>query len=305
MNIKVVLRLVLAVSFATLAVIFSELLPPLEGVNSILLRILLTILAALIGFLVFPEIAAKVTTTTISMFNFLTNRIAAEVMSQIMRIPKTDNFHIPFMSHTPQGSTVSLQKPLILDTSAIIDGRILDIAKTNFISGNVLVPQFVLTELQQVADSSDFLKRSRGRRGFELIEELKKIKSLRIEVWDKDVSGKQVDDKVLQLAKNLHGKIVTTDYNLNRVASVSNVTVLNVNDLSNAVKTIAVPGEKMEIKIMHLGKDSSQGVGYLNDGTMVVVADGAELVGKTTEVEVTKNIQSPAGRMIFSKVVKS
>lgn len=304
MNIKVFLRLTLAISFATLAVIFSELLPPIEGVNSVLLRTLLTILAALIGFLVFPDVATKVTTITISAFNSLISKIASEVMSQIMRLQKNDNFHIPFMSHTPQGSTVSLQKPLILDTSAIIDGRILDIARTGFISGTVLVPQFVLTELQQVADSSDFLKRSRGRRGFELIEELKKVKSLRIEVWDKEVSGKQVDDKVLQLAKNLHGKIVTTDYNLNRVASVSNVTVLNVNDLSNAVKTVAVPGEKMEIKIMHLGKDSAQGVGYLNDGTMVVVADAAELVGQTKEVEVTKNIQSPAGRMIFGKIVR-
>lgn len=304
MNIKIVLRLILALSFATLAVIFSELLPPLEGVNSVLLRILLTILAALIGFLVFPEIAAKVTYWTVYSFNFVVNRITNELLSQIMRISKNDSLHLPFITHAPQGNTVVLQKPLILDTSAIIDGRILDIAKTGFLFGTVVVPQFILTELQQVADSSDFLKRSRGRHGFELIEELKKIKSLRIEVWDKDVLGKQVDDKVLQLAKNLHGRIVTTDYNLNRVASVSNVAVLNVNDLANAVKTVAIPGEKLEVKIMHLGKDSTQGVGYLNDGTMIVVQDGAEVVGNTIAIEVTKNIQSPAGRMIFGKVLK-
>lgn len=302
MNIKIVLRLILAVTFATLAVIFSELLPPLEGVNSVVLRSLLTILAALIGFLVFPDIATRVTSLTIFSFNFVVNRITNEILSQIVKILKNDNFHIPFTTHNAQGSIMTLQKPLILDTSAIIDGRILDIAKTGFLFASILIPQFVLTELQQVADSSDFIKRSRGRRGFELIEELKKIQSLRVEIWDKDVSGKQVDDKVLQLAKNLHGRIVTTDYNLNRVASVSNVTVLNVNDLANAVKTIAIPGEKLEIKIMHIGKDPSQGVGYLDDGTMIVVQDGAQKVGETTSIEVTKNLQSPAGRMIFGKL---
>ena len=189
-----------------------------------------------------------------------------------------------------------------MDTSAIIDGRILDIAKTGFVSGLVLVPKFILTELQQVADSADSLKRARGRKGFEIVEELKKIKKLRIEIWDKDQNGKQVDEKLLNLAKSLHGRIITTDYNLNRVAQAWGIEVLNVNDLANAVKTVSLPGESMEIKVVHLGKDKTQGVGYLSDGTMVVVADSAEKIGQTVKTEVTKNIQTPAGRMIFAKL---
>lgn len=300
MRAKLLLRLLLAVGFATIAIIFSELIPPVNGINSIVLRVLITVLAALVGFLVFPDLARSITTTTIHTFNFFVNRIASEVLTQTMRLPR-ESLHIPFMSHTPAVGTVSLQKPLIMDTSAIIDGRIVDIAKVGFLQGTVLIPTFVLTELQQVADSSDFLKRSRGRRGFELIEQLKKVKSVRVEIWDKEVSAKLVDNKILQLAKSLQGRIITTDFNLNRLASVSNVSVLNVNDLANALKTVAVPGEKLDIKIMHLGKDATQGVGYLPDGTMIVVADAADKVGETISIEVTKNLQSPAGKMIFGK----
>ena len=194
-----------------------------------------------------------------------------------------------------------MNQPLILDTSAIIDGRILDIAKTGFIFGILLIPSFVLTELQQVADSSDYLKRSRGRRGFEILEELKKVKGLRTEVWDKDIMAKTVDDKLLKLAKSLNGRIITTDFNLNRVASVSGVNVLNINDLANSVKTVAIPGEHLKVKVIHLGKDPKQGVGYLPDGTMIVVEDGATLVGQDIKTEVTRILQVPAGKMIFTK----
>ena len=135
------------------------------------------------------------------------------------------------------------------------------------------------------------------------MEELKKIKSVRVEVWDKDHSGKQVDEKLLNLAKSLNGRIITTDYNLNKLALVSGINVLNVNDLANAVKTISLPGEAMEINIVHLGKDRTQGVGYLSDGTMVVIADCADKIGQTIKVEITKNIQTPAGRMIFAKEI--
>ena len=199
--------------------------------------------------------------------------------------------------------TTALVKPIILDTSAIIDGRVLDIAKAGFLSGLILIPKFVLTELQQVADSSDDLKRGRGRRGFELIDELKSIKGVKIEIWDKDQKGKNVDDKLIELAKGVGGRIVTTDFNLNRVASLSNLVVLNVNDLANAVKTVTIPGERISIKILHIGKDPKQGVGYLEDGTMVVVAQGAQNLGKTVSVEVTKVLQMSAGRMVFGKEV--
>lgn len=302
MTLKLVLRLIMAVVFAATAVIFSELIPPVEGLNPFIPKAVVTILAGLVGFVLFPEVATRITILTLHTFNVVVSRVSSELLSQMMRMPR-EPFHLPFTTQSA-GGQMSLNRPLILDTSAIIDGRILDIAKTGFIYGTLLVPSSVLRELQQVADSSDFLKRARGRRGFEVVEELKKIKGIRVEVWDKESNPRgAVDDKLIALAKNLHGRILTTDFNLNRVASVSNVVVLNVNDLANAVKTVAIPGERLKIKIMHLGKDTTQGVGYLEDGTMVVVADGASLVGKTIDVEVTKVLQIPAGRMIFTKKV--
>lgn len=298
MRLQLVLRLVLALLFAISAAIFSQLIPPLPGGVSFTIRALLTLAAAGLGFMVFPEIARSVKIITMTTFNFVVHRVSSEVTNQVIRLSK---FNTPFSQPIPQVGSLALTRPLILDTSAIIDGRILDIAKTGFLSGLMLVPNFVLTELQQVADSADSLKRARGRRGFEILEDIKKLKQVKVEVWDKEQKGKEVDEKIINLAKGLHGRIVTTDFNLNRLASVSSISVLNVNDLANAVKTMSLPGENLELKIVHLGKDSSQGVGYLPDGTMVVVADAADQIGQTLEVEVTKNIQTPAGRMVFAK----
>lgn len=296
MGVKLVLRLILAFLFATLAAIFSQLIPPFFG-ESFTIRALLTAAAGGIGYVVFPSVAKSIRVITMTTFNFVVHRVSSEVSSQILKLRPNPSL----AGVQPQVGSLALTRPLILDTSAIIDGRILDIGKTGFISGLVLVPQFVLTELQQVADSADALKRARGRRGFAVLEELKKIKSLRVEVWDKDQNGKQVDDKLINLAKSLHGRIITCDFNLNQLAKVSGINVLNVNDLANAVKTVSLPGEVMELKVMHLGKDKSQGVGYLADGTMVVVSNSADKIGQTITVEVTKNIQTPAGRMIFAK----
>ncbi|MDO8573543.1 MAG: TRAM domain-containing protein [Candidatus Daviesbacteria bacterium] len=300
MRLRLVLRLVLAFLFATFAAIFSQLIPPFLGEASFVIRVLLTLAAGGLGYMVFPPVARSVRIITMTSLNFVVHRLLSELSNQIVKIPHSS----PSISGThSQVGSVSMTRPLVLDTSAIIDGRILDIAKTGFVSNLVLVPSFVLTELQQVADSADSLKRARGRKGFETVEELKKLKSIRVEIWDKDQSNKAVDERLLNLAKNLHGRIITTDFNLNKLAVASNISVLNVNDLANAVKTISLPGESMEIKIVHLGKDRSQGVGYLADGTMVVVTDSAEKIGRTVKVEVTKNIQTPAGRMIFAKEV--
>lgn len=296
-----ILRLILAFLFATFAVIFSELIPPEVGADSFLIKVVITVVAAAIGFAVFPDIAKRVTLITTIFFNFIVSRVSQEVSNQILRLRGQQPF--PVAQINPPIGSVAISRPLILDTSAIIDGRISDIVKVGFISGLILIPNFVLTELQQVADSKDDLKRQRGRRGFEIIEAIKKNKGVRVEIWDKDQAGKTVDEKLLNLAKSLNGKIITTDFNLNKVASVANTAVLNVNDLSNAVKALALPGEEVEIKIVHLGKDTHQGVGYLPDGTMVVVAEGADYIGKTIKVEVTKSLQIPAGRMIFGKKV--
>lgn len=294
------LRLVLAVVFALVAFIFSEVVPTLPPLSHSLVRSIITIWAGFLGFGVFPDLAKNITTYVLHVFNIVIGRLTNELVTSLMKLPRQSGYSAPFPNQAPIGG-VSVNQPLVLDTSAIIDGRILDIAKTSFISGIVLVPTFVLEELQQVADSSDYVKRSRGRRGFEVVEELKKLKNIRVEVWDKGIMGKGVDDKVIKLAKSLHGKIITTDFNLNKVATLSNVVVLNVNDLSNAVKTIAIPGEKIDVKVIHLGKDHSQGVGYFPDGTMIVVEEGAELVGQVVKAEVSRVLQVPAGRMVFAK----
>lgn len=299
MRLRLIFRLILVVIFATLAAIFSQLIPPIVG-NLFLIRAVVTVAFAWIGYLVFPDVARYVRVISLTLFNFVVHRVSSEVSSQIFRFPRPN---LPFAHPAPQVGSVAITRPLILDTSSIIDGRILDIGRTGFLSGLALIPKFVLTELQQVADSSDDLKRQRGRRGFDTIEELKKLKPLKIEIWDKEQSGKLVDEKLLNLAKSLHGRIVTTDFNLNKLASVSNISVLNVNDLANAVKTVSLPGENLEIKIVHLGKDRSQGVGYLPDGTMVVVAASADKIGQIVKAEVTKNIQTPAGRMLFAKEI--
>lgn len=302
MTMNIILRLVLATIFALIAFIFSELVPEIPPIHKNIMRVSITVWFGLLGYGIFPDLARAMTGYSINLMNAITMRISTEVMNQLMRISRPQNVAAPFASQT--GGASPFNQPMILDTSAIIDGRILDIAKTGFLHGTVLVPTFILQEMQQVADSSDFLKRSRGRKGFEVIEELKKIKSIRVDIWEKDVAAKAVDDKVIKLAKSLHGRIITTDYNLNRVASVQNVTVLNINDLSNAVKAVAIPGEKLTVKVVHIGKDPTQGVGYLDDGTMVVVENGAQLVGSDVKTEVTRLIQGSAGRMIFTKNLK-
>lgn len=298
MRLKIVLRLILALTFATVAAIFSQLIPPLGGANPFLIKAVVTVLAGWIGFIVYPDVSRYIRIISLSTFNFVVHRLSQEFLNQLLRLPRG---HLPFGQPYQQVGQVTISRPLILDTSAIIDGRVLDIAKTGFVSGLVLMPKFVLTELQQVSDSKDDLKRQRGRRGFQILEELKKVKGIKIEVWDKEQGGTNVDEKLLNLGKNLHGRIVTVDFNLNKVAQVSGVSVLNVNDLANALKTVALPGESLEVKIVHLGKDPTQGVGYLSDGTMVVVQDAADEIGQTLKVGVTKILQIPQGRMIFGK----
>jgi uncharacterized protein YacL len=191
---------------------------------------------------------------------------------------------------------------VLLDTSVIIDGRIADVSRTGFIQGTMLVPRFVLNELQHIADSSDALRRNRGRRGLEMLNKLQKDSAVPILVTDMDIDGvREVDDKLVLLAKQLHCAIVTNDYNLNRVAELQGVTVLNVNELANAVRAIYLPGESMEVKIIQEGKELGQGVGYLDDGTMVVIEEGRRHIGHTIAVMVTKVLQTAAGRMIFAR----
>lgn len=190
---------------------------------------------------------------------------------------------------------------ILLDTSAIIDGRIADISQTGFISGTLVVPRFVLNELQHIADSADTMRRNRGRRGLEMLNRLQKDATVPIEIKDVLVEGAdEVDSKLVKLAQILHSPIITNDFNLNRVAELQGVKVLNVNELANAVKPVLLPGEDIFIKIMQDGKELGQGVGYLDDGTMIVVEGGRQYMGTTIEVTVTRVLQTVAGRMIFA-----
>jgi len=190
---------------------------------------------------------------------------------------------------------------ILLDTSAIIDGRIADISQTGFVSGALVVPRFVLAELQRIADSADTMRRNRGRRGLEMLNRLQKDATVPIEITDADVEGVvEVDSKLVQLGRQLHCPIITNDFNLNRVAELQGVKVLNINELANAVKPVLLPGEDLFIKIMQDGKELGQGVGYLDDGTMIVVEGGRQYMNTTIEVNVTRVLQTVAGRMIFA-----
>lgn len=201
-----------------------------------------------------------------------------------------------------QGNWAQANRTVLLDTSVIIDGRVADIAKTGFLPGTLLIPRFVLNELQYIADSSDNLRRARGRRGMEVLAELQKAASVVVRISDIDVEGvREVDDKLVILARQMKCPILTNDYNLNRIAELQGVSILNINELANAVKSVVLPGETMTISIIQEGKEVNQGVGYMDDGTMVVIENGNKLIGQTKDVSVTKVLQTAAGRMIFAK----
>ncbi|MBV8154545.1 MAG: TRAM domain-containing protein [Candidatus Eremiobacteraeota bacterium] len=192
--------------------------------------------------------------------------------------------------------------PKLVDTSAIVDGRIVEIVESGFLDGNLIVPRFVLRELQSISDSVDPLKRTRGRRGFDVLSKLQEIASFEISERDYgDMAPGNVDARLVRLAQELGAKLITNDYNLNRVAHVEGIAVLNVNELANAVKPVVLPGEELRVGVVREGKEMHQGVGYLDDGTMIVVEQGRRLIGEEADVIVTSVLQTAAGRMIFAR----
>ncbi len=198
---------------------------------------------------------------------------------------------------------VAYGRPKILDTSVIIDGRILDLLQTGFIEGKILIPNFVLEELRHIADSSDSLKRNRGRRGLDILNEIQKQLSVPVEIVDYDPKeALEVDTKLLKMGEKMDAFVVTNDFNLNKVAEFQGVRVLNINELANAIKPVVLPGEEMQVTVIKAGKENGQGIGYLNDGTMIVVEGGNRFIGETKNVVVTSVLQTAAGRMIFTKI---
>ncbi|MFD1954006.1 PIN/TRAM domain-containing protein [Paenibacillus thailandensis] len=202
----------------------------------------------------------------------------------------------------PKDEAGGFEEHKILDTSVIIDGRIADICKTGFIEGTLVIPEFVLEELQHIADSSDLLKRNRGRRGLDILNKIQKELDVKVLIYEGDFEEiGEVDSKLVKLAKALGGKVVTNDFNLNKVCELQGVSVLNINDLANAVKPVVLPGEEIIVQVIKDGKEHGQGVAYLDDGTMIVVEGGRDYIGTTMEVLVTSVLQTSAGRMIFAK----
>ena len=199
-----------------------------------------------------------------------------------------------------------LRRYKILDTSVIIDGRVADVCETGFVDGTLVIPQFVLKELQLVADSADSLKRNRGRRGLDILQKIQKMSGIEVVISDMDFPEvKEVDLKLIELARALQGKIVTNDFNLNKVAQLRGVDVLNVNELANSLKPVVLPGEIMKVFILKEGKEYNQGVAYLDDGTMVVVDNARKMISKTIDIVVTSVLQTTAGKMIFGRYIEA
>ena len=223
-------------------------------------------------------------------------------LGMVIAIRGKDEFNlvIPYVKFTRQDQRDEI---ILLDTSVIIDGRIADICATKFIDGRIVIPRFVLKELQQIADSSDALKRNRGRRGLDILNKIQKNTNIDVRIEEADFADIQdVDAKLVKLAKVLSAKVLTNDYNLNKIAQLQDVAVLNINELANALKPVVLPGEILEVRIIKEGKEFNQGVAYLEDGTMVVVDGTRHLIGQTVRSIVTSVLQTSAGRMVFAKL---
>jgi uncharacterized protein YacL len=224
-------------------------------------------------------------------------------VSTLLQTKDDFRFIIPYMEFSKE---VKGARPLVLDTSVVIDGRIADVAETRVLDQPLVVPRFVLQELQGIADSSDKLRRNRGRRGLDILNRLQKSSGVEVKIHDAEVPElagiREVDQRLVVLAKHLGGKVVTNDYNLNKIARLQGVEVINLNDLANALKPIVLPGEGLTVKLIKRGEEPGQGVGYLDDGTMVVTEQGAYHLGETIRLTVTSVLQTSAGRMIFGRL---
>lgn len=290
--INLILRLALGVILAAAGYFLAwRVYPQVKLLGATLfLPPLIAFLLGVVGVLLVPAVSALARKFFFNFVQILASELIEQVPWRRMARPESDN-QIP---------KKDFHNPMLIDTSAIIDGRVLEVAQAGFLEGTLIVPRFILGELQHIADSSDPLRRGRGRRGFEVIDQLKKVGGLKVEISDMDATNaKKPDDKLVQLGKKLKAKIITTDYNLNRVANISGVKILNVNELANSIKTVLLPGEAVSVKVIQEGKEKDQGVGYLPDGTMIVVEGGAKLVGETVDTKVTRVFQTVAGRMIF------
>jgi uncharacterized protein YacL len=261
------------------------------------------LISSLYGYIKIGILSSGLSVITYIFFGYLGVSIATKRLVDITRLPeffkRTGTGNSNVKGNSRKGKCV---KPKILDTSVIIDGRIADICKTGFIEGPIIIPEFILEELRHIADSSDGLKRNRGRRGLDILKIVQQELEIEVQIVDTDFEDvNEVDIKLLKLALQIDGAVVTNDFNLNKVADLQGVQVLNINELANAVKPVVLPGEEMIATIVKEGKESNQGVAYLDDGTMIVVEGGKKYINNTKNVVVTSVLQTAAGRMIFAK----
>jgi uncharacterized protein YacL len=271
---------VFAVLGSVVGLVISVLISSLIRIESVIITII-TIIITVIIMVLFADISIRKKEEILSM------------ISSMKKIPSAKD---------GKGKNNAKDYPKVLDTSVIIDGRIFDLCQTGFIEGTLIIPSFVLDELRHIADSGDGLKRNRGRRGLDVLNKIQKELNVKVEFWEGDFKDiNEVDSKLLKLAQVLNGKVITNDYNLNKVAEFQGVPVLNINELANAIKPVVLPGEEMEIQVVKDGKEAGQGVAYLDDGTMIVVEEGRRFIGATIMVVVTSVLQTAAGRMIFAK----
>jgi uncharacterized protein YacL len=291
--------LVVGLAAATLEALISRASLPavIGGCLGLLIGVILGLLFVFALDLTTPSGAGR----TVLFFR-IASPIVGGYFGLLLGIAKSRSISLPWLHSQglPVQSSAGIEK--VLDTSVLIDGRIADIVEAGFLEGCLVVPQFVLYELQLVADSSDSAKRNRGRRGLDVVQRLQRIPGVRVEITAQDFPAtREVDLKLIEFAKLQKAKIVTNDFNLNKVAQVQGVSVLNINELANALKPVVLPGESMRVFILKEGKEYNQGVAYLDDGTMVVVDNAKRLISKTIDISVTSVLQTTAGKMIFGK----
>ena len=286
-----------------LRTVFSR-IPPQSLFAALLGLIIGLIIAALLAFplsLLPPPLGEILPFIGVLVFTYIGVTIFIMRQSDLLSAISS-TFNRGSSSVTSDGGKLADGRSILLDTSVIIDGRIADIARTGFLSGTLVITRFVLNELQYIADSSDSMRRQRGRRGMEVLSQLQKEPGIPIQLSDMDVEGvREVDEKLIILARQMRSPILTNDFNLNRIAELQGVTVLNVNELANAVKSAMLPGEVLSVRVIQEGKELDQGVGYMDDGTMVVVESGKVYLNQEIRVTITKVLQTAAGRMIFAK----
>ena len=274
--------------------------------GGLLIGYIMSLIVDVVVKVVVPELSDQpaIDQTTIQFIKLLLG-VASIFLCVTFVLQTKDDFRfvIPYVEFSKE---MKGARPLLLDTSAIIDGRIADISETKILESEIIVPRFVLGELQAIADSQDKLKRNRGRRGLDILHRLQDTEHLAIRILEAQVptvaAAADVDAKLVALAQHLDGRIITNDYNLNKVAQLRGIDVININDLANAVKPIVLPGETMSVKILKPGEEAGQGVGYLEDGTMVVAEQGRDQLGKQVTITVTSVLQTSAGRMIFGRI---